>query len=131
MGPLWTGVVQPPFIKCCVDGSITEAQFHTWLIQVCTGLPLLQSAHMAESTQTKQDLQDYHYVIAFTRFTGQILAEAPIQHMDALLSGLSALSGELSWFRVRTALLHVFLACIAHCPAWSLKGAPNAAGEGS
>jgi hypothetical protein len=66
-----------------------------------------QSQHSSEEL-----LQDYHYVVAFTRFTGQILAEAPVEHLDALLSGLSALSGELRWFRVRNGFPTAKLLCM-------------------
>ena len=36
LGPLWSAALQPPFIKGCVDGSITQGQFNTWLKQVCS-----------------------------------------------------------------------------------------------
>ena len=39
-------------------------------------------------------------MLAFTRLVGQLLSKAPVEHMDGLLSGLSALQEELSFFRV-------------------------------
>ena len=97
LGPLWPAALQPQFIKACAIGTITGDQFNTWL------------------------QQDYYFVIAFTRMVGQILSKAPVQHFEALLSGLTALSSELSWFRVCSLLPVTFYTShgspvIACCP---------------
>jgi thiaminase/transcriptional activator TenA len=72
---LWHDATVHPFLTQCQDGSILTAQFDTWLVQ------------------------DYLFVLEFTRFVARTLAAAPISHLDILLSGLGALQDELTWFR--------------------------------
>ena len=45
-------------------------------------------------------LQDYLYVVEFTRFLARTLAAAPRAHFDTLIGGLSALQDELFWYQV-------------------------------
>lgn len=44
-------------------------------------------------------MQDYWFVLEFTRLANWTLAIAPTEHLDVLLSGLSALKDELNWFQ--------------------------------
>lgn len=71
----WQSATVHPFLLRCRSGEIYPAQFNTWLVQ------------------------DYLFVVDFTRMAGRLLADAPIQHFDTLLAGLSALKDELNWFR--------------------------------
>jgi thiaminase/transcriptional activator TenA len=59
----------------CAAGTIQTQQFNTWLVQ------------------------DYLFVLEFTRMAARLLAAAPVEHYDVLLSGLGALKEELLWFR--------------------------------
>ena len=61
----------------CQLGTIQPKQFNTWLVQ------------------------DYLFVIEFTRFVARVLANAETHHFDILLSGLNALSDELIWFKAK------------------------------
>ena len=45
-------------------------------------------------------LQDYLYVVEFTRCFARVLATAPVQHYAVLIGGLAALSDELQWYQV-------------------------------
>lgn len=72
---LWRDATIHPFLTQCQEGSIRPDQFNTWL------------------------MQDYLFVLEFTRFLGRAMAVAPVDHLDALLSGLNALQDELNWFR--------------------------------
>ena len=73
----WHAATVHPFLTQCQLGTIQPKQFNTWLVQ------------------------DYLFVIEFTRFVARILANAPTHHFDILLSGLNALSDELIWFKVK------------------------------
>ncbi len=73
----WHTATVHPFLTQCQLGTIQPKQFNTWLVQ------------------------DYLFVIEFTRFVARILANAPTHHFDILLSGLNALSDELIWFKVK------------------------------
>jgi thiaminase/transcriptional activator TenA len=66
-----------PFLGQCQDGTIRPEQFNTWLVQ------------------------DYQFVVDFTRFVGRVLAAAPVAHFEMLLNGLNALQDELTWFRAK------------------------------
>jgi thiaminase/transcriptional activator TenA len=74
-GGAWEAATRHPFLEGCRTGTIAQGQFTTWLIQ------------------------DYLFVVEFTRFAGRVLAAAPIGHFDVLLGGLTALRDELRWFR--------------------------------
>lgn len=71
----WQGATVHPFLDQCKLGTIQSAQFNTWLVQ------------------------DYLFVVDFTRMVGRILASAPPHHFDVILGGLSALKDELNWFK--------------------------------
>lgn len=71
----WHEATVHPFLEQCKSGAIKPEQFNTWLVQ------------------------DYRFVIEFTRLAGKTLAAAPPHHFDILLGGLGALKDELNWFR--------------------------------
>jgi thiaminase/transcriptional activator TenA len=71
----WDLATRHPFLDNCKSGKIQPSQFNTWLVQ------------------------DYLFVTVFTRMAARLLSVAPVAHFDVLLTGLSALKGELDWFR--------------------------------
>jgi formylaminopyrimidine deformylase / aminopyrimidine aminohydrolase len=71
----WDNATRHPFLDQCKAGTIQPAQFNTWLVQ------------------------DYLFVVEFTRMAARLLAAAPVGDFDVLLSGLGALQAELQWFR--------------------------------
>ncbi len=71
----WLGATVHPFLQQCHSGTIQHSQFNTWLVQ------------------------DYLFVVEFTRFVARVLANAPTDHFDVILGGLSALKDELNWFK--------------------------------
>lgn len=75
----WREATVHPFLEQCRLGTIQQQQFNTWLVQ------------------------DYLFVIDFTRMVGQVLHSAPVDHFDVILGGLSALKDELSWFKEKAA----------------------------
>jgi thiaminase len=75
----WHEATVHPFLKQCKLGTIKPEQFNTWLVQ------------------------DYLFVVEFTRMAARVLAIAPPEHFDVLLAGLSALKDELNWFREKAA----------------------------
>ena len=75
----WEEATRHPFLEGCRTGTIDHGQFATWLVQ------------------------DYLFVVEFTRFAARTLAGAPPAHFDVLLNGLTALRDELSWFRAHAA----------------------------
>ena len=76
----WQSATVHPFLEQCHSGSIQQNQFNTWLVQ------------------------DYLFVIEFTRFVARVLANAPTHHFDIILGGLSALKDELNWFKEKANL---------------------------
>lgn len=76
---VWHEAIVHPFLTQCQTGEIRPQQFNTWLVQ------------------------DYLFVIEFTRMASRLLAAAPIAHFDVLLSGMVALKDELNWFRAKAA----------------------------
>lgn len=76
---VWREATVHPFLEQCRLGTIQQQQFNTWLVQ------------------------DYLFVIDFTRMVGQVLHSAPVAHFDVILGGLSALKDELSWFKEKAA----------------------------
>jgi len=72
---VWHKATIHPFLEQCKLGTIKPEQFNTWLVQ------------------------DYLFVLEFTRLIGRVLAAAPTAHFDTLLSGASAIKDELAWFR--------------------------------
>ena len=70
----WQSATVHPFLQQCQQGTLVPAQFNTWLVQ------------------------DYLFVIEFTRFAGRLLAAAPVAHFDTLLGGLTVIKDELQWF---------------------------------
>lgn len=75
----WTRATTHPFLEGCRDGSLRTDQFNTWLVQ------------------------DYLFVVGFSRLSGAVIMDAPRRHLDVLLSGCGALHGELAWFREKIA----------------------------
>ena len=73
----WHQATVHPFLEQCQSGAIKPKQFNTWLVQ------------------------DYLFVIQFTRFVGSVLANAMSEHFEVLLAGLGALREELIWFRAK------------------------------
>lgn len=76
---VWQEATVHPFLEQCKSGTIKPEQFNTWLVQ------------------------DYLFVLEFTRMAGRLLASAPPEHFDVILSGLSALKDELNWFKEKAA----------------------------
>lgn len=76
---LWRDATIHPFLMQCQTGEIQPHQFNTWLVQ------------------------DYLFVVEFTRLAATLITWAPIAHFDVLLSGLAALKDELNWFRDKAA----------------------------
>lgn len=93
----WREATVHPFLEGCRTGTIAPRQFETWLIQ------------------------DYLFVVEFTRFAARVLAAAPVEHFDVLLGGLTALRDELSWFRTHATARRLRLdvlpqeSCIQYC----------------
>lgn len=93
----WREATVHSFLEQCKSGAIQAGQFNTWLVQ------------------------DYLFVVDFTRMVGRILAIAPPHHFDVILSGLSALQDELNWFKEKAAERQLDLntqkqsTCIEYC----------------
>lgn len=75
---IWKSAVVHPFLDECARGSIKDEVFNRWLVQ------------------------DRLFVVEFTRFAGQLLKNAPVEHVDLLLGGLTALRDELQWFVLKS-----------------------------
>ncbi|MBZ8179632.1 MAG: TenA family transcriptional regulator [Oscillatoria sp. PMC 1051.18] len=73
----WQQATVHPFLAGCKSGTIQDSQFDTWLVQ------------------------DYLFVIEFTRFVARVLANAPADNFEIILGGLSALKAELNWFQTQ------------------------------
>jgi thiaminase/transcriptional activator TenA len=73
----WEQAITHPFLQACQSGKIQPKQFNTWLVQ------------------------DYLFVVEFTRLLAKTLANAPPEHFDVLLGGLSAIKDELNWFQLK------------------------------
>ena len=86
-----------PFLERCKLGTIQPEQFNTWLVQ------------------------DYLFVVDFTRMVGRVLAVAPLAHFDVILGGLSVLKDELNWFKEKAVERQLDLniqkqpTCIEYC----------------
>jgi formylaminopyrimidine deformylase / aminopyrimidine aminohydrolase len=65
------------FLVGCANGTVTESQFNTWLVQ------------------------DYMYVTSFHQFLSAIMKDAPVVDDEILKSGMVALNNELAWFQER------------------------------
>jgi thiaminase len=76
---IWHQATVHPFLQQCKLGTIKPEQFNTWLVQ------------------------DYQFVIEFTRMAGRLLAVAPPKHFNVILGGISALKDELNWFEEKAA----------------------------
>ncbi|NMG06859.1 TenA family transcriptional regulator [Brasilonema sp. UFV-L1] len=93
----WHEATVHPFLEGCKLGTIRPQQFNTWLVQ------------------------DYLFVIDFTRMVGRVLAIAPPHHFDVILTGLAALKDELNWFKEKAAQRQLNLdtakqqTCISYC----------------
>ncbi len=105
----WKEATVHPFLEQCKLGTIKEEQFNTWLVQ------------------------DYLFVVEFTRMVARVLTAAPVRDFDVILGGLSALKDELSWFREKAAERNLDLdahrqeTCMEYCTyLYSLNGRPYA-----
>lgn len=93
----WHEATVHPFLEQCKLGTIQPEQFNTWLVQ------------------------DYLFVVDFTRMVGRALASAPPHHFDVILGGLIALKDELNWFKEKAAQRQLNLdtakqpTCIEYC----------------
>ncbi|MEM6427502.1 MAG: TenA family transcriptional regulator [Cyanobacteria bacterium P01_D01_bin.128] len=106
---LWHQATHHPFLEQCKTGAIAQSQFNTWLVQ------------------------DYLFVLEFTRMAARLVTLAPVADMDGLLGGLGALKDELEWFQAKAAQRHLSLAaepqptCETYCIVMKqLAGAPYA-----
>ncbi|HLP90378.1 MAG TPA: TenA family transcriptional regulator [Nostocaceae cyanobacterium] len=75
----WKEATTHPFLDQCQSATIKPQQFNTWLVQ------------------------DYLFVVDFTRLVARILSNAPQHHFDVIIGGLSALKDELNWFQEKAA----------------------------
>ena len=93
----WEQATAHPFLEQCKLGTIQPSQFNTWLVQ------------------------DYLFVVEFTRMAARLLAIAPRHHFDTLLDGLAALKDELNWFTAKATERQLNLAvqpqptCFEYC----------------
>ena len=93
----WQEATVHPFLEQCKLGTIQPQQFNTWLVQ------------------------DYLFVVDFTRMVGRLLAIAPPHHFDLILGGLSAIKDELNWFKAKASERQLDLdtqkqpTCIEYC----------------
>lgn len=93
----WEEAIVHPFLQECQSGKIQPQQFNTWLTQ------------------------DYLFVLEFTRLLAKTLANAPPEHFDVLLGGLSAIKDELNWFQAKAKERDLDLnvskqqTCLAYC----------------
>ena len=94
---LWHDATVHPFLVQCQQGQIRPEQFNTWLVQ------------------------DFHFVLGFTRLAASLLQSAPADHMDLLLGGMGFLKDELLWFQKKASDRQLSLAqplqptCKAYC----------------
>ena len=94
---VWQEATVHPFLDRCKLGTIERQQFNTWLVQ------------------------DYLFVVEFTRMVARILAIAPPHYFDVLLGGLIALKDELDWFKEKASERQLNLktekqpTCIEYC----------------
>lgn len=93
----WRAATVHPFLQQCQTGEILTNQFNTWLVQ------------------------DYWFVIDFTRMLARVIAIAPPSHLDVLLGGMVALKDELLWFQAKALERQLVLdvpqqpACLNYC----------------
>ncbi|MEL6471357.1 MAG: TenA family transcriptional regulator [Cyanobacteria bacterium J06623_4] len=93
----WQAATVHPFLQQCQQGTITAAQFNTWLVQ------------------------DYLFVVEFTRLAARLLAAAPPAHFDPLMGGIAAIKDELLWFQAKAKARSLDLTveaqpiCLAYC----------------
>lgn len=93
----WYTATVHPFLEQCKSGRIQPQQFNTWLVQ------------------------DYLFVLDFTRMVARLLAIAPFNHFDIILGGLSAINQELNWFKAKASERQLDLSsqkqptCIEYC----------------
>lgn len=73
-GELWSRGTSAAFLDAIGDGSLPEEAFNRWLVQ------------------------DYLFVLGFTRFAALAAARTPRPGQSLLLGGLAALDAELDWF---------------------------------
>lgn len=83
----WAAALQHSFLKSCQQGTIKKSQFDTWLVQ------------------------DYLFVLEFTRLAANLLTVAPYSDFEGLLGGLGALRDELKWFEVMIICKHIIVSC--------------------
>lgn len=86
---LYAAATNHTFIASIRDGSIDVSKFKHWMEQ------------------------DYHFVREFVRFVASVLLKvpqnAPEHDVDVILGGITALEGEIAWFRKEANFWQVFL----------------------
>ncbi len=73
-GELWRHGISASFLDAVGDGSLPAEAFHRWLVQ------------------------DYLFVVGFTRFLAVAASRTPRPAQSAMIGGLAALDAELGWF---------------------------------
>lgn len=86
VAPLWTRMLDHPFLLETRDGTLPDATFANWM------------------------RQDYLFVEAAIPFMGALLAKAPVGHRQALAEAIAAFHRELDLFRERAAASGISLA---------------------
>lgn len=86
--PLWTRMLEHPFLLATRDGTLREGVFASWL------------------------RQDHLFVEAAVPFLGALLARAPSDDREAHAAAIRALQDELELFRERAEALDVDLASV-------------------
>lgn len=89
-GPLWDEATRSPFLDALAAGSLDEDALRRWLAQ------------------------DYLFVKDLMAFQAILLARAPRDCHNPLISGLTALDKELAWFESHAARLRVDLGIPNH-----------------
>ena len=65
----WKEATVHLFLEQCKLGTIKEEQFNTWLVQ------------------------DYLFVVEFTRMVARVLTAAPVRDFDVILGGIKCFEG--------------------------------------
>ncbi len=89
-GELWEQATRSPFLEAAAAGTLPEEAFGRWLAQ------------------------DYLFAKGLMAYQATVLAKAPRDCHHPLVSGLTALDGELSWFEAHAAGLGIELGGAPH-----------------
>ncbi|KAI9184547.1 hypothetical protein H9P43_003601 [Blastocladiella emersonii ATCC 22665] len=77
----WSALTGNGFLKALRDGSLPDTMFNRWL------------------------MQDYLFVVEFTKLMGELFALAPRRDVPTLFSGFAAVRDEVAWFESHLARL--------------------------